>query len=136
MKTRVISGLCMVPFALILFAGGKVLVAACAILTAVAMHEFLTGFKNMGVKPAFAVAYASLFALYAINLFADRAENYLAWVFASVLASLLILFDIEKRQVCKFIIAYCIRIHVRIFRINCIYIFCKQYYISFYFCRS
>ena len=98
MKTRVIYGLCMVPFALILFAGGKVLVAACAILTAVAMHEFLTGFKHMGVKPAFAVAYASLFALYAINLFADRAENYLAWVFASVLASLLILFDIEKRQ--------------------------------------
>lgn len=98
MKTRVISSLFMIPFVLVLFLGGKVLLAACVILTAVAMHEFFSGFKQMGVNPVPAVAYASLVALYAINLFADKAENYMAWAFMSVVACLLTLFDIEKRE--------------------------------------
>ncbi len=99
MKTRIISGLCMVPFVLVLFAGGKVLLAATFVLTAIAMHEFFKGFQNIEVKPVEGVAYASLLVLYGINLFADKAENYMIWVFASVLTSLLTLFDIEKRKI-------------------------------------
>ncbi|MGP1570062.1 MAG: phosphatidate cytidylyltransferase [Eubacteriales bacterium] len=99
MKTRIISSLFMVPFVLVPLAGGKVLTVACMILTAVALYEFFNGFKSMGIMPILPVAYVSLFVLYGINLFADRAENYMVWGFLSTLACLLTLFDIQKREI-------------------------------------
>lgn len=99
MKTRVISSLFMLPLVAILVIGGKILSIACAILALVSMREFFNGFKNLGIKPVEPVAYGAVAGLYAINFLTDKPEHYLAWVFASVLACLLTLFDIEKRKI-------------------------------------
>lgn len=99
MKTRIISSLFMIPFALILYVGGETLMLACAILGFFAINEFFNGFNSLGIKPWKGIAYFSLIALYAINFFLDKPEYYMVWVFASTLACLAPLFDIEHTKI-------------------------------------
>ena len=98
MKTRIFSGLIMLPLLVILYFGGYVLLAACFVIGIMGVKEFYGGFEKMGVKPNFAVAVAAAAGLYLINIFTEKYEWYMLWFFGVVLVSLLYLFNIEKRE--------------------------------------
>ena len=53
MKTRVLSGLVMVPLLAILYFGGYVLFAACLCIGLMGVREFYNGFHAIGVKPSY-----------------------------------------------------------------------------------
>lgn len=99
MKTRVLSGLIMLPLLAVVFFGGRVLLIACFIIGAMGIREFYKGFEAMSVKPAYWVANVSILALYGINLFLPNDHRfYMLWFFVVVVMSLLYLFKIEERQ--------------------------------------
>ena len=98
MKTRVISGLVMIPLLAILYFGGYVLTAACFVIGIMGVREFYNGFRKLDVKPSLGIACAAAAALYAINLTGARYEWYMLWFFGVVLVSLLYLFNIENRK--------------------------------------
>ncbi|WP_312353527.1 phosphatidate cytidylyltransferase [Aminipila sp.] len=98
MKTRVLSGLIMLPLCLFVILGGRVLMFACFAIGIMGVREFFNGFKSMNIKPAYTAAYISTLALYGINLFTTELGWYMLWFFGSVLASLLYLFKIEERK--------------------------------------
>lgn len=98
MKTRILSGLIMVPLLAVLYFGDYVLLAACVVIGVMAVREFYNGFEAMGVKPCYIVAYGAVLGLYAINIFAKDYHWYMVWFFGCVLASLLYLFRIEERK--------------------------------------
>ncbi|HPR24109.1 MAG TPA: phosphatidate cytidylyltransferase [Bacillota bacterium] len=106
MKTRIISGLIMLPMLAVLYFGGYVLMAACFGLTLAALYEFFKGFHSMGVKPSYPVASVSVMLLYGYTLYLnlsggnviDLSGPFMFWVFITLTASLIYLFRIEKRQ--------------------------------------
>lgn len=98
MKTRILSGLIMVPLLAVLYFGGYVLMAACLTIGVMAVREFYHGFETMGIKPCYIAAYAAILGLYAINLFTEDYHWYMVWFFGCVLVSLLYLFHIEERK--------------------------------------
>lgn len=98
MKTRVLSGLIMVPLLAILYFGGYILFAACILIGIMGVREFYKGFEAMDIRPNFIIACISAAGLYAINIAGGRYEWYMLWLFASVLLSLLYLFNIEHRK--------------------------------------
>ena len=98
MKTRILSGLIMVPLLAVLYFGNYVLLLACFIIGIMAVREFYKGFEAMGIKPCYNVAYAAALGLYAINMFTKDYHWYMAWFFGCVLLSLLYLFRIEERK--------------------------------------
>ncbi len=98
MKTRVLSGLIMLPLLVILYLGGYVLFAACLLIGIMGVKEFYNGFKAMDIKPNFGIACVAAVALYLINILSDNSQWYMLWFFAVVLVSLLYLFNIENRK--------------------------------------
>lgn len=98
MKTRVLSGLIMLPLLIILYLGGYVLFAACLLIGIMGVKEFYNGFKAMDVKPNFGIACAAAVTLYLINILSDNSQWYMLWFFGIVLVSLLYLFNIENRK--------------------------------------
>ncbi len=98
MKTRILSGLIMAPLLIVLYFGGPILKLACVFIAAMAVREFYNGFRALDIKPCDNIAYASIVALYAINLFTEDMGWYMLWFFGCVLASLLYLFKIEERK--------------------------------------
>lgn len=99
MKTRILSGLVMVPLLAILYFGGPVLMAACLVVAVVGVKEFFNGFHALDIKPCYPIAVASALALYGLNFFAGANDGvHMAWLFASVLACLLYLFKIDERK--------------------------------------
>ena len=52
MKTRIISGLCMLPFAVIVYLGGIPLMIAGAFLSAACVFELFRGFESMDIHPS------------------------------------------------------------------------------------
>lgn len=106
MKTRIISGLVMVPLLVVVVLGGYPLMAAAFLVGLLGVREFYHGFEAMGVFPSRTVAYAALAALYSINLL-SRTFDFVSmnldkfmmlWFFSVVLLSLLYLFRIEQRR--------------------------------------
>lgn len=98
MKTRVISGIIMLPLLLVVYFGGPVLLAGCFIIGIMAVREFYNGFHAMDVKPSYWIAAVSAFALYAINIMGLDDSWYMMWFFGVVVASLLYLFKIDDRK--------------------------------------
>ena len=98
MKTRVLSGLIMLPLLVILYLGGHVLLIACLVIALMAVKEFFNGFKAIGIKPNDTTAFGAAVALYASTLSEDGTEWHMVWIFLVVLASLLYLFKIEDRK--------------------------------------
>ena len=97
MKKRVLSGLLLLPLLLLVYFGGKALLAGCFVIGVMGVREFFAGFRNAGINPSDAVAYASAAALYAMNLAGVRHDWYLLWFAGVMLLSLLYLFNVEKR---------------------------------------
>lgn len=98
MKTRVLSGLIMLPLLIVIVLGGKVLMLACFAVGIMGVREFFNGFQTLNIKPSYMAAYISTIALYGINLFTTEFRWYMLWFFGSVLLSLLYLFKIEERK--------------------------------------
>lgn len=98
MKTRIISGLAMMPLLFIIYLGGYYLMAAGLVVALVGLYEFYRGFYSVNIRPSYAIGALSCLGLYAIALFRADHSFYMIWLFASVLACLLYLFDIENRK--------------------------------------
>lgn len=100
MKTRIISGLCMVPLLVLVYLGGYFITALCIVIGFMGVTELFNGFEAMGIKPSRAVAYGSMVVLYLINGFFPQEHEYiLAWLAASVMASSIYIFKINERKV-------------------------------------
>ncbi len=98
MRTRIFSGLIMVPFLGIVYLGGTVLLAACFIIALVGILEFYNGFKKIRINPSFNIGLISAAALFIAGYAKADAEYYMLWVFAVVLLCLLSLFKGDKRE--------------------------------------
>ena len=105
MKTRVISGLIMAPFLLIVVLGGYPLMAAAVLIGIVGLKEFYNGFRAMDVKPCYPIGVAAVAVLYAMNVLTGTSgihegnfKWHMLWVFGVVLASMLYLFKIDERK--------------------------------------
>ena len=98
MKTRIISGLVMLPFLAVFYFGGYVLMGVCFLIALMGVYEFYRGFHAMDIKPSYPVAVVSTLGLYAINIFQLESQWYMLWFFLSILLSLLYLFNIEERK--------------------------------------
>lgn len=105
MKTRVLSGLIMLPLLIIVILNGWVLYAGCVAISLMACYEFFRGFRELDIKPNYPIAVCSIVGLYLlgllknldITLFSTEMWIFL-WIFGTVLACLLYLFSIEKRR--------------------------------------
>ncbi len=98
MKTRIISGIAMLPLLAIIYFGGYPLLAAGLFVGLVGLREFYKGFENMDVKPSYIIGAISTLSLYAINIVKGSDTMYMCWLFLSVIASLLYLFDTKNRK--------------------------------------
>lgn len=98
MKTRILSGLVMVPLLAILYFGDYLLLAACFIIGVMGVTEFYKGFHAMNIRPSNLTGYVAALGLYAIHMFTEDARWYMLWFFGVVLLSLLYLFRIEERK--------------------------------------
>lgn len=99
MKTRILSAVIMLPLLVLVFIGGKLLLAACFLIGALGVREFFRGFEQLNIRPSHAVANFSIPFLYAINLFAPGEYlYYMLWFSAVVVMSLLYLFKIDSRE--------------------------------------
>ncbi len=106
MKTRILSGLIMLPFLVLVLAGGPLIAAACLIIALTGIKEFFNGFKAMDIQGAYPIAAVSVLLLYGVHYlraFVQLSTQaavclYMAWLFVSVLMCLLYLFRIEKRR--------------------------------------
>ena len=100
MKTRVISGLCMVPFLIFVILGGPWLTAMCIAVGLIGVKEFFNGFEKMDIHPSLPIAYVFLAILYIGNFFfPERHEYILAWLVAGVMASSIYMFKINERKI-------------------------------------
>lgn len=99
MKTRIISGIVMVPLLLIIYFGGIPLLAAAALIACVGVTEFYNGFENMGVHPSKPIAYVMITILYAGHLFLGVNHTFLmAWVILSMMVSMIYGWKITERK--------------------------------------
>lgn len=103
MKTRVLSGLIMLPLLVIIILNGWVLFAGCFVLGLMACYEFFRGFKELDIKPCYPIAACSMTLLYLLGMLIqlhviEGTQWIMFWMFATVLACLLYLFSIEKRR--------------------------------------
>ncbi len=99
MKTRIISGLCMVPLLILVYLGGYWLTAMCIFVGMVGIREFFNGFRAMNVHPSEPIAYVSMAVLYLINGFWPQHHEFiLAWLAASIMASSIYIFKINERK--------------------------------------
>ena len=109
MKTRVLSGLIMLPLLIIIILRGWVLFAGCFALSLLAVYEFFRGFKELNIKPSYPIAVGSTVLLYVMGLLCFVGTSFstsmfassfmfMLWAFITVLACLLYLFKIEKRR--------------------------------------
>ncbi len=100
MKTRVLSGLIMVPLVLILYFRGIPLVLAAFIVSAISVYELLKGLSKIGIMGNIFISWGSLIALYACHFIVPGRHDYLTfWLVLSVIASFLGIFNIEKHRI-------------------------------------
>lgn len=102
MKTRILSGLVMVPFALFLYFGGYGLMALTMVISVIGLKEFYNGFEEMDIHPSKAVGFASIAVLYLMNGFMYYMGDVdplltLAWLSGVIIASSLYMFRIDQR---------------------------------------
>ena len=97
MKTRIISGCILAPLLVFVFLGGIWLKIFALAVTILALYEFFTVHHKDEIKASFPIAVGSAVLLYCFSFFHLDPVFYLLWLFVSVLASLLYLFNIHKR---------------------------------------
>ncbi len=103
MKTRILSGLIMVPLLAVLFFGGEVLRIACFIIGVGGLYEFFKGFKSMDIHPSYPIGCVFALLLYLIDTLRIssgiyRPELYMGWLVLLVVCSCLYLFKFDERK--------------------------------------
>ncbi|MCR5482758.1 MAG: phosphatidate cytidylyltransferase [Clostridia bacterium] len=98
MKTRVLSGVIMLPLLAFVAVGGRLLMFGCFLVGVMGVREFYKGFNAMGVRPCAPVAYLAAAALYACTVFFPFGRWYMLWFTACIVACLLYLFKIDERK--------------------------------------
>lgn len=100
MKTRVISGLCMVPLLAVVYLGGYWLAAACILVGLIGVREFFNGFKAMDIHPSEKIAYCAMVVLYLIHGLTPEPQMYLTgWLAACIMVSSIYIFKIDQRKI-------------------------------------
>lgn len=106
MKTRIISGLLMVPLLLVLYFGGWALWVAALVIALMGIHEFCNGWNNLDVHPSKPVCYVMTIVLFlnAIPMGESSVPQYYSnmmmitiWLFLAVAASLIYGWKITER---------------------------------------
>ncbi|MDR3296555.1 MAG: phosphatidate cytidylyltransferase [Clostridiales Family XIII bacterium] len=99
MKTRVLSGLAMLPLAAIVWIGGWALWIACFALSVLAVRELFRSFEAADIRPSRPVAYFSAAALYAVGALApENLRLCLFWFVLVIFLSFLYLFKTDVRK--------------------------------------
>ena len=103
MRTRVISGLAMVPLLLIYYFGGFWLMAFTLLISVIGLKEFYSGFEKMDIHPSLSLGYAAIAMLYCLHAYMYYMGDFnnifvMAWIVLVVIAGSLYMFDIEKRK--------------------------------------
>lgn len=100
MKTRILSGLIMLPLLVIVYFGGPLLIIGAFLIGIIGVREFYGAFENVKIKPSYIVANISILFLYGINLFLRAyPEMYLMWLGAVVIMGMLYMFNITERKI-------------------------------------
>lgn len=99
MKTRIISGLIMLPLLLLVYLGGYWLMAACIAASLIAVREFYKGYEAVGTKPSYKLAYAAIVLLYAAEIFAPQDMRFvMLWTVLVVMGSMIYGFNVQERK--------------------------------------
>lgn len=99
MKTRIISGILMLPLLIVVWLGGIWITALCILIGFIGIREFYNGFEAMDVHPSYSIAYVALFFLYLVNgLQPESHELILAWIALVIVAGSIYMFNTEKRD--------------------------------------
>lgn len=100
MKTRIISGLCMVPLLIVVYLGGYWLTALCILIGFIGIRELFRGFNAIDIHPSEPVAYGAMLVLYLLNGFVPGQHEYiLGWLCAGIMASSIYIFKIDQRKI-------------------------------------
>ena len=100
MKTRIISGVIMLPLLLVIYFGGIPLTVAAFIVGGMGVYELFKGFEKINIKPNLPVAWGMLVLLYAIHfLLPNNHEAILLWIVISFVVSCLSIFNLEKHKI-------------------------------------
>ena len=98
MKTRVISGILMVPLLAILYFGGIPLTIAAGVVAFIGVREFFDGFNALGVKPSRKIACGMAVILYLGHILLGFSPMFLlGWLTLSIMMSLVYGWDISNR---------------------------------------
>ncbi len=99
MKTRIISGIVMVPLLIFIRLGGWWTAALCILIGFIGTREFYGGFRAIGVNANDTVAFVFLVALYVLHgLWPEEHVLILFWIAACVMVCSLIMFDVGKHS--------------------------------------
>ena len=99
MKTRIISGICMLPLLLIVYFGGWLLVVAAILITVLGINEFFNGFENIGIHPSKPIAYALTALLYVIYAIKGYDSIMLCmWLLVAIAICMIYGWDINARR--------------------------------------
>lgn len=98
MKTRIISGICMVPLLIFVYLGGYWLTALAILIGAMGVHEFYRGFRVIGVHANEPMAFIFMFILYLMNGFWPGDYKLVAaWLVTVIMAGSVYMFNVQKR---------------------------------------
>ncbi|MDR0885236.1 MAG: phosphatidate cytidylyltransferase [Clostridiales Family XIII bacterium] len=106
MKTRVVSGLLMLPLLVLIAIGGEVINLMCFLIALIGVREFYNAFKHKDVKPSMTIASVCVFLLFIvpghIAAYTQRAGDSFAfivmWVMLVMILSMLYMFNIKERK--------------------------------------
>lgn len=100
MKTRIISGIAMVPLLLVVYFGGIPLMIAAFLVASIGCKELYSGFEALDVRPSLIIGEISACILFLFGFFFPK--NYMMvmfWLVISVMASCFYLFNIKERKI-------------------------------------
>ena len=98
MKTRVLSGMMMLPLLIFFIFGGPLLDAFVFLLGVLAMREFFQAHKENHFTPSFLIGVVAAVILYGIYILKLPSETYFFWIFICVFMCLISLFQMERRN--------------------------------------
>lgn len=98
MKTRILSGLLLLPLLAVVYLGGWLLHLLCFAIAVLGLRELAGGFRHMDVKIDLRIGYGATILLYGGSLLVPGADFLLLWVVVAAVASMLTLFDRERRK--------------------------------------
>ncbi len=85
MKSRIISGIAMLPLIVLVILGGYFLIGLTVVIAGVALYEFVRALKSINIKVALYESFVLLAILFAIVTFKLPAFLYMLWVVLSMM---------------------------------------------------